>query len=84
MNIEDLHNSDEDTTQLYSDADVMSAQHSANNMKELRKVQDELDEGPFRLTATSAASFNNDTRMQFRREALGPSAEDLRWEKFRV
>ena len=53
-------------------------------MKELRKVQDELDEGPFRLTATSAASFNNDTRMQFRREALGPSAEDLRWEKFRV
>ncbi len=84
MNIEDLHNSDEDTTELYSDSDVMTAQNAANQLKELRKIQDELDEGPFRLTATSAASFNDDTRMQFRREALGPSAEDLRWEKFRV
>ena len=84
MNIEDLHNSDEDTTELYSDSDVTMAQNAANQLKELRKIQDELDEGPFRLTATSAASFNDDTRMQFRREALGPSAEDLRWEKFRV
>ena len=84
MNIEDLHNSDEDTTELYSDSDVMTAQNAANQLKELRSIQDELDEGPFRLTATSAASFNDDTRMQFRREASGPSAEDLRWEKFRI
>jgi len=84
MNIEDLHNSDDDTTELYSDAAVLGAQNSANRMKELRANQSELDEAPFKLTATSAGSFNDESRMQFRREASGPSAEDLRWEKFRV